>query len=38
MSLLDQARDFNALMPMLRIHTTFNFGGCQDYGKHKSDV
>lgn len=35
MSLLDRARDFNALMPMLRIPATVNFGGCQDYGKHK---
>jgi len=37
-SLLDPVREFNALMPMLRIPTTVNFGGCQDYGKHKSDV
>jgi hypothetical protein len=31
MRLPDQARDFNALMPMLRIPTTVNSGGCQDY-------
>jgi len=36
MSRLERACDFNALMPMLRIPTTVNFGGCQDYGKHRS--
>ena len=37
-SLIDHAPEFNALMPMLRIPATVNFGGCQDYGKHRSDV
>ena len=34
-SLLDQAQNFNALMPVLRIPTTVNFGGCQNYEKHR---